>query len=467
MYVHGDVRTGMPEPSKPYDCIAVNTFGMGALPGEFADARSDPKGKLLSALSHPDCVVIEDPNLQNTPDIIERYFKQSAVRRAARLSGRPRTGVPQHPMKSAKAVSVYQTEITARYRHAISCPNSFCERWARFWSNHFTVSGSGPMLRSMVGAYEREAIRPNVFGRFSDLLKAAVFHPSMLIYLNNVGSIGPNSRVGLRLGKSYNENLAREVLELHTLGIGGGYSIDDIVDFAKALTGRSVGLNRKQAKTLGRTCFKAGNHEPGAKTVLGKTFPDYGAGQAGAILDWLCVQPATATFIASKLARHFVSPRVPGTLVSKLAKTFSNTNGDLTALASALINADESWRESERIYKTPEEFVISTGRALTSGDVKPDIMIAKKLGQAPFMAPSPKGWAASGRDGINAENLLLRLSWLRVELEKSPGWINAPYLLQEALGGHGSGALRALVSGPLPRLDCLRAVLMSEEFLSR
>lgn len=454
---------------RPDDFIAVNSFGMGARAGEFKAARSDPRGWLLSQISTSKTLMIKDANLSSTTDILSDYLQTAAMRQAARKStgaSLARSKPKRHPARRDMN-RTYQTEVQARTRQAILTPVSFAERWVRFWSNHFSVSGRSPLLRGIVGAYAREAIRPNIFGNFKDLLSAAVLHPAMLIYLNNDQSIGPNSRTGVRLGKSYNENLAREVLELHTLGIGSGYAIDDIITFAKALTGWSVSRRAAKPDIFGQAYFNPAAHEPGSKTLMGYKFANSGKDQAPNILNWLAAQPATAKFIAHKLVRHFVSPKAPPDLISQLERSFLETNGDLSALARTLILSDLSWSENKWAYKDPQDFIISVGRAVPDSTLWDDTEIAGDLGQPPFLAPSPKGWPATGESLVTAEYIMRRLSWLRGAISESPNWINAAFIIEEALGGHISGDLRRAAHSQLTRGDALRMVMMSPEFLRR
>ena len=168
----------------------------------------------------------------------------------------------------------FQQEAFARFSHAAATDAAFLERLVMFWSNHFCVSANKGPVRGMAGAYEREAIRPHVLGRFADMLIAVEQHPAMLIYLDNAQSIGPNSRAGLNRGRGLNENLAREILELHTLGVGGGYTQDDVTSLARILTGWTVGNLANAASEPGKFFFAPARHEPGDRTVLGKRYPD-------------------------------------------------------------------------------------------------------------------------------------------------------------------------------------------------
>ena len=241
---------------------------------------------------------------------------------------------------------------------------AFLERWVRFWSNHFTVGFRKFETTGLVGAFEREAIRLNAFGSFSELLEAATLHAAMLVYLDNFRSVGPSTRIAKMRGNGLNENLAREVLELHTLGIDGGYTQEDVEAFAKALTGWTIAMPTFGRSKAGSVMFVARMHEPGRKNVLGKTYRESGAGEATSILRDLSAHPSTARHIATKLVQHFVSDRPPESAIGKVEAVFRDTNGDLTELARAVIDLDEAWEAEPQKLKTPEELLISSARGL-------------------------------------------------------------------------------------------------------
>ena len=231
-----------------------------------------------------------------------------------------------------------QHEATARIGAAVDAEVGFVERLVWFWSNHFCVSAE--KVNAAAGPYEREAIRPHVLGRFADMLEAVESHPAMLFYLDNVESMGPDSIAGINRDKGLNENLAREILELHTLGVRGGYSQEDVTSFAKVLTGWTW-IPPAEPEHGGDFVFARRLHEPGDQIVLGKRYSDGGAEQGRRVLADLARHPATAQHIAQKLACHFVADDPPPTLVAKLAKTFNDTDGDLKEVSKTLLNAEE------------------------------------------------------------------------------------------------------------------------------
>ena len=287
----------------------------------------------------------------------------------------------------------FRAEATARLRHSVGTTAPFLERLVLFWSNHFTVSIAKIQVRAIAGAYEREVIRPRILGNFTDLLNAAIKHPAMLIYLDNQGSFGPNSRAGRRRGKGLNENLAREVMELHTLGVNGGYAQQDVVNFARILTGWTVSNQRRFGNDGGRFHFARRRHEPGDWTILGKNYEDYGGRTGEDVLDDLASHPATARHIARKLAIHFVADAPPPALVQRLEHSFLDTGGDLRALAEILATAKEAWTTPPAKVIPPYDFVVALKRGF-GVNLRPRKFhrLVKSLGQPLWRAPSPKGW---------------------------------------------------------------------------
>src|SRR6185503_17138370 len=229
----------------------------------------------------------------------------------------------------------------------------FRERLVHFWTNHFAVSADKPQVLALAGALENEAIRPHVAGRFADLLAAVEAHPAMILYLDNQASIGPNSQLAQRRGRrtpgegrkfGINENLAREILELHTLGVDGGYTQHDVTTFAQALTGWSIGTDRvRKGGTPGKFEFHEAAHEPGTRTILGTRYGQSGVAQPRAVLADLAKHPATAHHIAVKLARHFIADEPLRDDVARLAKAFRDSDGDLPTLYRALLDTPAAW----------------------------------------------------------------------------------------------------------------------------
>lgn len=409
--------------------IAINRFGYGFSPR--SQAPDDPRRFLLQQMDAfdpaPAAIAARLGTRAKTGEMIQllRRLRQDTramapmdepaapampdgmtrqEARAAALDGLP----PEYREKLIEARRILADDVAVRVNLAVASPTPMAERLVHFWSNHFSVSVGKPGTQFEAGPHEFTAIRPHVFGRFADMLKAAVLHPAMLIYLDQFQSIGPNAPFARRRGargggdpqrpRGLNENLAREVLELHTLGVGGGYSQTDVTELARALTGWTVpGIGRvgrfAQNQPSG-AAFVALVHEPGARRVLGRSYAAGEAKQALAILDDLAAHPATAHHIAAKFARHFAGDTPPPALVARLEADFLKTSGDLASLTTTLIEAPEVWTPAPVKFRTPFEWLVASLR-LTGAEALPAPRIVgalTQLGQAPWGASSPAGY---------------------------------------------------------------------------
>lgn len=383
----------------------------------------------------------------------------------------------------------------ARLATAAATPRPFAERLAMFWTNHFTVSLGKGSVRGIVGAFEREAIRPHIAGRFVDLLRASTTHPAMLRYLDNHLSAGPDSRVVQRLARraraaasedaasdaarpprltGLNENLAREVLELHTLGAAhaagghgpwGGYAQADVTALAAVLTGWR-GSGYPGANAAG---FQADWHQPGRKTVLGRSLETGPQGLDDA-LQLLARHPSTARFIAAKLARHFIADDPPPALVQRLARAFTDSDGDLPRVYHALLDAPEAWQPAAAKLKTPEEFVVSAARLLRMGprlvQRAPDAGLAA-LGQRLQAAPSPAGWPDRAEEWLGPEALWQRIEWASRVAERLGGQVDARALAQASLGPLLAAPTRQQIDRAADGPQALALLLMAPEFQRR
>jgi len=298
--------------------------------------------------------------------------------------------------------------LVRRWQHTIETPTPVAERWVQFWSNHFCVAATKGAMLALVWPHEYEAIRPHAFGRYKDLLRSAILHPAMLIYLDNAQSIGPQSRAGQRREKGLNENLARELLELHTLGVHAGYSQQDVTQTAMLLTGWTV-----SQQTGGKSDFVAALHQPGSKVILGKTYQE-GPGALDVLLTDLSRHPACATFMASKLCRHFVTDEPSPVLIRAVAQRFTETDGDLVATAHTLFSHDVSWApDNPPKFKRPEELVISAHRMLKLPvrAIEQNVGAVLAMGQALGRTPSPQGWPDRTEEWLSPDALLKRVQW--------------------------------------------------------
>jgi uncharacterized protein (DUF1800 family) len=393
--------------------IALNRFGLGARPD--APVPANPRAWLLDQFARyeprPESWAGQPTSAAIAADYVADRMQLAAM--PADQADKQET----RKMQRQEARDVYLQAIGARTTSAFSTPAPFVERLVHFWANHFAVSADKALVIPFAGAFEAEAIRPHVLGRFEDMLLAVERHPAMQLYLDQAQSIGPNSPLALRAEArdparkaGLNENLAREIMELHTLGVRTGYSQADVTEFARALTGWSVGgLGRGGGRAdgiePGSFVFRPAMHEPGARQIMSRAYAQPGEAQARAVLHDLASAPATADHIATKLARHFVADDPPPELVKRLAASFRETGGDLPALYRTLVEAPESWSTTAVKFKTPWEWLISSCRALGLREVgqMPIQPLLQQLGQPVWRPGSPAGfddiaatWAAPG-----------------------------------------------------------------------
>ncbi len=387
------------------------------------------------------------------------------------LGGRPGQASKQTKKEIRKKHrKVYRNEAAARIFAQITARASFYERLVAFWGNHFTVSVLKPRVLGLAGAFEREAIRPHVTGRFYDLLVAVYRHQAMLIYLDNIMSIGPRSILGRRRRRGLNENLAREVLELHTLGVDGGYSQGDVVSLAKILTGWTIERNENHER-FGRFNFRERWHEPGPKLFLGRRISEAGEDEGKRALRLIATHPSTARHIAFKLARHFVADDPPKPVVDRLAAVFLDTGGDLQQVADTLVDLPDAWEVPFAKFKTPNEYVVSVLRLIgyepgyaTAGEL---FQAITHMGQKPFAAPSPAGWPDIGAFWASPESVLRRIEWANVVAQKSRGSIDPLRIADEGFGELLSGATLAAVERAPTAEDGLALLLASPEAMRR
>jgi uncharacterized protein (DUF1800 family) len=379
-------------------CIAASRFGLGPRPGDLAAIAGDPRGWLAGQLERPDSMPA--PLAKLAPS-------------AARLAGLRRLVLARRQQPEdfrAEMRAIYLEEAGRRTQAAVASTTPFFERLVLFWSNHFTVSATKPVVAGLAGAFEREAIRPHLGGSFLALLRAVATHPAMLLYLDNAQSIGPDSPAGRRLGKGLNENYARELLELHTLGVDGGYGQQDVQALARILTGWTV--RRGDQPDSGEFTFNPRLHQPGDKMLLGRSYQEEGRAEGEQALAALAAHPATARHIATKLARHFVADQPPPAAVARLAAVFSESGGDLPRLHRAVIELPEAWATPLPKVKSAQDFALSAWRATgTMPEGAAAVGALRALGQTPFAAPSPAGWPDTAADWLGPEALMRRLEW--------------------------------------------------------
>jgi len=423
--------------------IALGRFAMGAAPGERAAIAADPRGWVAAQLSRPDLA----PGLER--------FRSGADQVLLTLRA--------HRDKDQDAKTAlrqdYLAEAAARTRAGALSATPVRERLVRFWSNHFTVSIQRPVVLPLAGAFEREAIRPHVTGRFLDMLRAVVRHPAMLLYLDNAQSIGPDSVTGQRRGKGLNENLAREVMELHTLGVDGGYTQADVEHLAGILTGWTIDPGG------GGFRFAPRLHQPGDKALIGTILRDGGQAEGERALELLARHPATARMIATKLARHYVADDPPPAVVAALARRFMETDGDLHEVSRALVACDEAWADPLAKMRSPDDLLVAVLRAFAAAaEIEDKALVGglRVMGQAPWSAPSPAGWPDRAEAWAAPEALMLRLEWARKLARMLVRRGGADWTAADP-----SPTVRTVAVGAQDRAEVLFLVLASREFQRR
>jgi uncharacterized protein (DUF1800 family) len=479
--------------------IAANRFGLGARPGDARAIGRDTRGWLLAQLEPARGVAPSSPP-ESARVLAEvrnlRAGRQVAAQVRANLvrpsdDGAPAAtpGIDEQAIREFAAFmrESYLTQTAVRHRLALETERPFAERLVHFWSNHFAVSADKQPLAALAGLYEQEAIRPHVAGNFCDLLLSAERHPAMILYLDNQTSMGGSSTAanfarrnrGRELG--LNENLAREILELHTLGVDGGYTQADVAELAKALTGWSVGGELGQgggrgspvrlggdAGASGEFHFRTLMHEPGDKTVLGQRYRENGAAEGEAVLRALALHPNTARRLATKLARHFVADEPPRELVERLAAVYLRNDGDLPSVYRTLIEAPESWREPRAKFKTPHDFALSAYRALGAvpDNLEPITAFLTQAGQRPYAPGSPAGWPDTAANWNGGDALIKRVEFAAAAGRQAGERIEPLTLAGEvlgALGEHTSMASREASD----RAQGVALLLASPEFMRR
>ena len=480
--------------------VALTRFGYGPRgDGDVAVAASDPRGFLKAELAQPGIALLSGAGLPTSQAAIALFHKDQAERKAereqaaeqgldpvARARGlaalaavspvfarvaKAEAAMPKPPAKPPSPEQViFRDEAMARLRRAIEARAGFAERLVAFWSNHFCISANkGGIARCTAGAFEREAIRPHVLGRFGDMLLAVESHPAMLHYLDNAQSVGPNSRAGQKGRRGLNENLGREIMELHTLGVGHGYAQEDVTNLARILTGwTSAGPNGREGE-VGRFVFNANTHEPGAIPLLGKSYSEDGVAQGQAALLDLAHRPETARFIARKFARAFVADEPPPALVERLARTFTDSRGDLRALTLALVDAPEAWDGTPAKMRDPYEFIVATNRLLGHLPQEPGQVIGplNLMGMGLWTPPGPNGYADTIAAWASPEGMKLRLDYCSQVASRLRDLPNPSALFEALCGPDASPLTREAIARAESRQQGLALLLMSPEMQRR
>lgn len=480
--------------------IAVDRFGLGARADDAVG--DDPRRWLLQQFDRfnvrPAAIAAETTSAQMLQTQIA-YRAERAATRTPRNADQNMAAAPMADSMSAEAEpaqlpsrralrAAYNTGADARLTAALTSDTPFVERLVHFWANHFAVSADKGTVTPLAASYEFEAIRPHVLGNFSQLLAAAVFHPAMLFYLDQQQSVGPNSelvsavaerrrRRGNTRELGINENLAREILELHTLGVRTGYTQADVTEFARALTGWTVtgftggAAARRMGGEPGEVAFAQMLHEPGARTVLGTSYPATGARQSQAILADLVTSPLTARFLATKLARHFVADDPPPAVITRLEQAYLQSGGDLPSVYRALIEAPESWAEPGAKFRTPWDWTLAALRAsgveTLPGREGGAVRLLQQLGQPVWRPGSPAGFSDKAQDWAGPGALIARVEFAQTVADRIGDRIDARVLAPVIMGDRlRPETLQAITRSEQPSTG-LALLLSSPEFMRR
>lgn len=476
--------------------IALNRFGLGKRAWE--PLPQDGKAWLAGQLAAYKPEIAGAGALATRAQLAEDIAELREALRAGRLQNIPTNAqqmAAQPPAGDNKQMRAetrqyardqHIAQVGLRLRSAVATDTPFVERLVHFWANHFAISVDKLVTIGMGGLLEFEAIRPHVLGRFEDMLVAVEQHPAMLLYLDQAQSVGPGSFAGQRAAGNgrklgLNENLAREILELHTLGVRSGYSQADVTEFARALTGWTVaGLGRGPAARLLERGAKAGDfvfadllHEPGGRTILSKSYGQNGEAQARAVLSDLAASPVTAHHLCTKLARHFVADDPPPALVARLEQAWITSRGDLPTVYRALIASPEAWAPAPAKFRTPWQWGVAVFRAVSPRQqagfpATPDRALAGmfiELGQPVWRPGSPAGFDDIAASWAAPDALYRRVEMAGRIAAQAPATADARQIAAALLGPDLTDSTREAVARAENAREGLSLLLVSPEML--
>lgn len=440
--------------------VAANRFGLGAKKGELQTIAQGPVqwlSKQLVSFQYDNSRWDSEKAIQAVSDFYQAKRKQKNSVNASKADG---VADRKKIIKEAIRTSVNTLS------HAMQTQDSFQARLIDFFSNHFSVSANNLKMQALAPTLEREAIAANLTGSFYQLLIAVEMHPAMIIYLNNEQSAGPDSKFAQRKKqRGINENLAREILELHTMGVNGGYTQNDVKELAMSITGWSVGNPQRGEKAVFK--FRKALHQPGDRFLVGKKYTQQNENQGKQILYDLSIHPSTARFVCFKIARHFIADQPNDDLVKTMTRTWIRSKGLIPEVLKTMIDHPLSWQKEQKKFKTPREFIISAVRACGRWDrskIGPYAAL-NLLGQAPFGAGSPAGYGDVSSSWDGGEALVSRIEWAD---HFSAGFKTDPAMIaRNALGSQLSRETQTMIQRAESRQQGLAIFLMSPEFQRR
>lgn len=478
-----------------FSTIAARRFGYGLKPGEEPPRDVDA---LMRQVERGAKVKPRFPQegIIGRRETIGRLVAVRTVEEKAAKDGRPNPDLRRQTQRDADRLLA--ADAMARVVQAISSENGFYERLSSFWLDHFSVSARKSfVMRMMVPLYEAEALRPNLAGSFSDLLRAAILHPAMLIYLDQNRSLGPQSAAAVKKGGGLNENLGRELLELHTMGAGAGYTQADVQAAAMILTGLAV-----DNRTF-EVAYRSQRAEPGAQVLLGKSYGEGGRSAEDHIdmLSDLAQRPETARHICSKLARHFLSDTPPQEVVEAMLGAWAESGGNLSAVYRSMLEQERAFVAEPGKVIPPFDYVVSGLRAFAPSasdldalmkapgdkedmEVKPlparkqglqvagngpklTLQALRRMGQPVWLPPSPAGFPDASDAWLSASQLTERIAWARLAARTLGPAVPPMDFLNAALGDAASDNTRRVISQAPSKIHGLTMVLVSPEFNRR
>ena len=449
---------------KSQSIVAAHRFALGPKPSELALYQANPREALIAQLKSD-----RSAGLSRSADVL----RLGAEIRAARVSENEELGMELQQQQR----QFYIRDAIQRTAHGVATDAPFAERLVHFWANHFAVSADKASTVAYVGSFEEEAIRPHIAGSFADMLLASSKHPAMLLYLDNAQSIGPQSLIGRRGDRGLNENLAREILELHTLGVDGGYSQEDVTSFARMITGWSIPLGAlaerfRQLQTEGSFVFIEAMHEPGNHKLLGKTYRQPGVEQGEAALRDLALHPSTAEHIATKLARHFIQDQPDAADIKVLSDAYLASDGQLMPLYEALLNLSSAWDPLARKFRTPNDWMLAVlrGMGAPAASRRPNNELQQSLtllGQAPWRPGSPAGWPDTADRWDSPDALSKRIEWANTLALRVGSTLSASKLASTLFDDQvESGLMRAIESAE-SNAQALILAMLSPQMMRR
>jgi uncharacterized protein (DUF1800 family) len=477
--------------------IAMNRFGLGARPDEAPPAQ--PQRWLLDQFARytamppawrdePGAVALAtrfgEQRMQALEGDAASTPRANDAAPAAASQTRPDLAARQAVNRAIRreGFDVYRSAVNARLASALQTDTPFVERLVHFWSNHFAVSVDKPGLAGLAGSFEMEAIRPHVLGKFDDMLVAVEQHAAMQVFLDQIHSVGPNSRFALRAARrdpahkhGLNENLAREAMELHTLGARTGYTQADVTEFARALTGWGIAGVRASytqpgnAAPPGAFMFRPAWHEPGARTVMNRQYDQDDEQQALAILRDLARAPATSRHVGFELARHFVADTPPPALTDRLAQAFEQSGGDLPTVYRALVESPQAWARVDTKFKTPWDWAVSSMRALgwrERGGLNAAPLLTQ-LGQPVWRPGSPAGYDDIAASWAAPDSLVRRVEVAQRFAARVGDRLDPRTLGAAVLPGTLSAPTATAVAHAESAQTAIALLLVSPDFLRR